>query len=113
MTRPHRHHPGYAAFVAHRVSGVLLALFLPAHYLVLGLALEDAAALDGFLRWTERPLVKLAEWGLVILLSVHLALGLRLLVIELLPWRGPRHGLIGLGAGASLLVGALFLWSAF
>ena len=113
MTRPHRHHPGYAAFVAHRVSGVLLALFLPAHFLVLGLALEDAAALDGFLRWTERPLVKLAEWGLVILLSVHLVLGLRLLVIELLPWRGPRHGLIGLGAGASLLVGALFLWSAF
>ena len=113
MIRPHRHHPGYAAFVTHRVSGVLLALFLPAHFLVLGLALEDAAALDGFLRWTERPLVKLAEWGLVILLSAHLGLGLRLLVIELLPWRGPRHGLIGLGAGASLLVGALFLLSAF
>ncbi len=113
MIRPHRHHPGYAAFVAHRVSGVLLALFLPAHFLVLGLALEDAAALDGFLRWTERPLGKLAEGGLVILLSAHLGLGLRLLVIELLPWRGTRHGLIGLGAGASLLVGALFLWSAF
>ncbi len=113
MTRPHRRHPGYAAFVAHRVSGVLLALFLPAHFLVLGLALEDAAALDGFLRWTERPLVKLAEWGLVILLSVHLVLGLRLLVIELLPWRGPRHGLIGLGVGVSLLAGILFLWSAF
>ncbi len=90
-----------------------MALFLPAHFLVLGLALEDAAALDGFLRWTERPLVKLAEWGLVIMLSVHLGLGLRLLVMEFLPWRGPRHGLIGLGAGASLLVGALFLWSAF
>ncbi|MCH6588292.1 MAG: hypothetical protein IH805_08275, partial [Proteobacteria bacterium] len=59
-----RRHPGYAAFLAHRVSGVLLAIFLPAHFLVLGLALEDAAALDGFLRWTEAPLVKLAEWGL-------------------------------------------------
>ncbi len=82
MTRPHRHHPGYGAFVAHRVSGVLLALFLPAHFLVLAL-------------------------------SAHLVAGLRLLVIELLPWRGPRHGLIGLGAGASLLAGALFLWSAF
>ncbi len=113
MIRPHRNHPGYGAFVAHRVSGVLLALFLPAHFLVLGLALEDAAALDGFLRWTEAPLVKIAEWGLVIALSAHLAAGLRLLVIELLPWRGPRHGLIGLGAGVSLLAGALFLWSAF
>ncbi len=113
MIRPHRNHPGYGAFVAHRVSGVLLTLFLPAHFLVLGLALEDAAALDGFLRWTENPLVKLAEWGLVIVLSAHLAAGLRLLVIELLPWRGARHGLIGLGAGASLLAGILFLMSAF
>ncbi len=80
---------------------------------MLGLALEDAAALDGFLRWTEDPLVKIAEWGLVIALSAHLAAGLRLLVIEFLPWRGPRHGLIGLGAGVSLLAGILFLWNAF
>ena len=113
MIRPHRNHPGYGAFVAHRVSGVLLALFLPAHFLVLGLALEDAAALDGFLRWTEAPAVKIAEWGLVIALGAHLGLGLRLLVIEVLPWRGPRHRLIGLGVGAALVAGALFLWSAF
>ncbi len=33
--------------------------------------------------------------------------------LPLRPWRGARHGLIGLGAGASLLAGALFLWSAF
>ena len=108
-----RRHPGYAAFLAHRVSGVLLAIFLPAHFLVLGLALEDAAALDGFLRWTEAPLVKLAEWGLVLLLTAHLATGLRLLALELLPWRGARHGWIGWGAGASLAVGLAFLWSAF
>ena len=113
MTRPHRRHPGYAAFVAHRVSGVLLALFLPAHFLVFGLALEDAAALDGFLRWSDAPLVKIAEWGLVVLLAVHLNFGLRLLLLELLPWRGARHGLIGLGAGVSLVLGALFLLSAF
>ncbi len=114
-TRPWaaRRHPGYAAFLAHRVSGVLLALFLPAHFLVLGLALEDAAALDGFLRWTEAPLVKLAEWGLVLLLTVHLAAGLRLLALELLPWRGARHGWIGWGAGAAFAIGLVFLWSAF
>ncbi len=111
--RPGRGHPGYAAFVAHRVSGVLLALFLPVHFLVLGLALEDAAALDAFLVWSADPAVKIAEWGLVVLLTTHLAAGLRLLVIELLPWRGARHGLIGLGAGAALLAGALFLLNAF
>ena len=113
MMRRARNHPGYLAFLAHRVSGVCLALFLPAHFWVLGLALENSTALDGFLRWSDRPLVKAAEWGLVILLSAHLAAGIRLLVIELLPWRGARHGLIGLGAGVSLLAGALFLLRAF
>ncbi len=108
-----RRHPGYAAFLAHRVSGVLLAVFLPAHFLVLGLALENAAALDGFLTWTEAPLVKLAEWGLVLLLTVHLAAGLRLLALELLPWRGARFGLIGWGAGATFAIGLAFLWQAF
>ncbi len=108
-----RRHPGYATFLVHRVSGVLLALFLPAHFLVLGLALEDAAALDGFLRWTELLLVKLAEWGLVLLLTVHLAAGLRLLALELLPWRGARHGWIGWGAGAAFAIGLAFLWSVF
>ena len=110
MIRPTQGHPGYLAFAAHRVSGVLLALFLPAHFLVLGLALEDAAALDGFLAWTEDPLVKVAEWGLVVLLALHLSAGLRLLLIELLPWRGPYHGLIGLGAVASLAAGVIFIF---
>jgi fumarate reductase subunit D len=27
-----RNHPGYWAFLVHRVSGVLLALYLPAHF---------------------------------------------------------------------------------
>ncbi len=108
-----RRHPGYAAFLAHRISGVLLAVFLPAHFLVLGLALEDAAAFEGFLRWTEAPLVKFAEWGLVVLLGAHLAAGLRLLALELLPWRGARFGLIGWGASATFAIGLAFLWSAF
>ena len=55
-----RSHPAYWAFVVHRVSGVGLALFLPLHFLVLGLMLEPATA-DAFFSWTEQPLVKLAE----------------------------------------------------
>ena len=108
-----RNHATYWAFVVHRVSGVLLALFLPLHFLALSLSLRGAAALEGFLRWTEQPLVKLAEWALVLLLTAHLVAGLRLLALELLPWRGARHGLLGWGAGATLAVGLVFLWSAF
>ncbi len=41
---------GYWASLAQQVTGVLLALFLPAHFWVLGLAIESEARLDGFLR---------------------------------------------------------------
>ena len=35
-----RMHPGYWAFVVHRVSGLALAVFLPVHFWALGLALQ-------------------------------------------------------------------------
>ena len=111
MIRPHRNHPGYWAFLLHRASGLGLVIFLPFHFLVLGLALESAAALDGLLAWTEQPLVKAAELGLVVLLTAHLAGGLRLLAIEFLPWRDWQKTLIALASGIALAAGALFLLS--
>ncbi|WP_420402669.1 hypothetical protein [Nisaea sp.] len=108
MIRASRNHPGWWAALGHRLSGLALALFLPAHFLVLGLALEDGTALDDMLAWTEQPLVKVAEWGLVMLLTLHLGFGLRVLALEFLPWRDPLKMLISLGAGASLLAGLLF-----
>ena len=71
-----RDHPSYWAFLVHRVSGLLLSLFLPLHFWALGQALAGEAALDGFLRWTERPLVKASEVALVFLLAAHLAVGI-------------------------------------
>ena len=73
-----RNHPAYWAFIVHRASGLLLAVFLPFHFWALGQALQGAAALDGFLHWTQQPLVKLAEIGLVLLLAAHMAGGVRL-----------------------------------
>lgn len=104
-----RNHPSYWAFVLHRVSGLALALFLPVHLYVLALALEGEAALDGFLRWTEHPLVGLAETGLVVLLAAHVAGGLRLLAVEFLPWRDWQKALIALGGGFALGAGLLYL----
>lgn len=103
-----RGHPGYWAFVVHRVSGVLLALFLPAHFVALGSALESAAAFDAFLDWTRLPLVKFAEWGVVLLLAAHLSGGVRLLALEFLPWRDWQKTLAALAAGASLAVALAF-----
>ena len=103
----------YGAALMQRLSGIALALFLPAHFLVLGLALEGAAALDGFLAWTEMPLVKLAEGVLVLLLGLHLVGGIRVLVIEFFAWRDGRADLIAWTAALSLACSGGFLLSAF
>lgn len=105
--RAHQH-PAWWAFLVHRLSGLALGLFLPLHFWALAQALQGAAGLDGFLRLTDHPLVKLAEWGLVVLLALHLAGGVRLLLIEFGPWSGLRKNLIAAGAGFGALVGLAF-----
>lgn len=85
-----RAHPGFILAMAHRLSGLALAAFLPLHFLTLGTALQGAAALDETLRLLDLPAFKIGEWVLVILLAVHAACGLRVLVIEFRPWSGPR-----------------------
>ena len=103
-----RNHPAYWAFIVHRASGLLLTVFLPFHFWALGQALQGAEALDGFLRWTEYPLVKLAETGLVLLLAAHLTGGVRLLMLEFLAWRDWQMNLLAIAAGASLVAGLAF-----
>lgn len=103
-----RNHPAYWAFVVHRVSGIALAAFLPAHFWALSQALNGEAALDAFLRFADAPLYKLAEWGLVVLLAAHLGGGLRLLVIEFLPWSGLRKDWIAATVGISIAAGLAF-----
>ena len=104
-----RNHPAYWAFLAHRVSGVLLSLFLPLHFWALGRALQGDAGLDAFLRWSEQPLVKFAETVLVVLLAAHLTGGLRLLALEFLAWRDWHKSLLALAAGIALGAGLAFL----
>jgi fumarate reductase subunit D len=108
-----RNHSAYWAFLVHRISGLLLALFLPAHFWALARAIEGAARLDSFLRWTESPWVRLAETGLVVLLAAHLAGGLRIMALELLAWRDGQKTAIALSAGASLAIGLIFLLQVF
>ena len=104
-----RNHPAYWAFAVHRLSGVLLALFLPLHFWALGQALHGEARLDAFLRWSDQPLVKFAETVLVVLLAAHLTGGLRLLALEFLAWRDWHKSLLALAAGVTLAAGIAFL----
>ena len=104
-----RSHTAYWAFVVHRVSGVLLALFLPLHFWALGQALTGEAKLESFLRWSDQPLVKFAEVALVLLLAAHMTGGLRLLALEFLAWRDWHKSLLALAAGVALAAGLVFL----
>lgn len=82
MLSPLRSHKSYLASLGHRVSGLALALFLPFHFMMLASALGGAESLAGALAWVDQPVFKIAEWGLVILLALHLSFGIRVLGLE-------------------------------
>jgi len=103
-----RNHPAYWAFIVHRTSGLLLAVFLPFHFWALAQALQGPQALDGFLQWTQHPLVKFGETALVVLLAAHMTGGVRLLMLEFLAWRDWQKSLLAVAAGVSLAVGLAF-----
>jgi fumarate reductase subunit D len=92
----------------HRVSGIALAIYLPVHFWALSRALEGERALDAFLAWTEDPLVKAGEWGIVVALAAHFAGGLRVLALEFLPWRDWQKTLTA-GAAALTVAAGLAL----
>lgn len=111
--KTYRNHRAYWAFLGHRISGLMLAVFLPIHFYALGLALEGADALDRFLAISELPYVTFAEWGLVSLLALHFFFGARLLVLEFFVWPSPRQARLGWvmgGAAGALAVGLVFLF---
>jgi fumarate reductase subunit D len=106
-----RNHPAYWAFVVHRVSGVLLVFFLPVHFFALGQALHGEAQFDSYLLWTEYPLVKFAEFGIVFMLAAHMAGGMRLLMLEFLAWRDWNQTLLAGAAGIAVAFGLAFLFN--
>lgn len=104
-----RSHPTWIAFLVHRVSGLLLALFLPLHFWALGTAIQGEARLEGFIRWADNPLVKAAETILVVLLAAHLAGGLRVMALEFLGWRARQKDMVAVSAGIAFAAGVMFL----
>lgn len=100
-----RGHTAYMAFLVHRISGVLLGLFIPLHLWTLGRAVNE---LDNFLIWSNQPLVKFAETGLVLMLALHLGGGIRLLMLELLGWRDWHKTLAAAAVTGGVAVALLF-----
>jgi fumarate reductase subunit D len=109
----HRSNPLWLAALVHRLSGLALAIFLPFHFLALGLAISGEAKLETFLRWTDQPWVKLSEGILLGLLAVHMLGGLRLLALENLGWRTRQTWIALFASAAAMCVTFAFLASVF
>jgi fumarate reductase subunit D len=109
----HRSNALWLAALVHRLAGLALAAFLPLHFLALGLAIAGEAQLESFLRWSDRPIVKLSETALVFLLAIHMLGGLRLLVLENFAWLDGQKRLVVLAAAASAVAAFAFLARVF
>lgn len=103
----------WIAFLLHRLSGLALALFLPVHFYVLGLTVRATASLDAYLVLLHHPAARLAEFALVFLLAAHLFGGLRILVLEFLPWRDWQKSLAAGAAALAFLAACAFLLRTF
>ena len=95
------------AVLGHRVSGLVLALFLPIHLAVFGQSLTSHAALDQSLALTALPWLKPVSCALVGLLIIHLCFGARVLLIEFGPVSSPARLRLGWIAGG--LIAAVLL----
>ncbi len=83
MLSPLRSHKSYLASIGHRASGLALTLFLPIHFLMLASALGGPESLDNALALAEQPVFRIAEWGLVFFLALHLSFGIRVIGLEM------------------------------
>ena len=101
--------PGFLAAMLHRLSGIALAIFLPMHFIALGMALGGADSLQSFLGVTQTGFVRGAEWGLVTALGMHMALGIRVLAIEIFAVRERGAIVVSACVACSITVGLLFL----
>jgi fumarate reductase subunit D len=109
MIRDPHLRPGFLAAMLHRLSGIALAIFLPMHFIALGMALGGADSLQSFIGVTHNGFVRVAEWGLVTALGMHMALGIRVLAIEFFAVRERGAIVVSACVACSLTVGLLFL----
>jgi fumarate reductase subunit D len=105
----HRKNLLWLAALLHRLSGLGLAIFLPLHFLTLGLAIGGEARLDSFLRWSDAPAVKIGEAVLMFLLAVHALGGLRLLAVENLAWHDGQKRNAAVATAFAAAVAIVFL----
>jgi fumarate reductase subunit D len=105
--------PLFWAKLIHRVSGLVLAFFLPIHFWALSHALDGAAALSRVMRISDNSLYKASEWALVLLLALHMTGGLRILWMEKLDISASLKDALAWCVGISFLIAMIFAFNRF
>ena len=101
--------------IAHRISGVLLFLAMPALLYLLELSLSSEAGFRQAGAMLSAPIPRLLGWLLAVALLYHLIAGCRHLLMDIgfgETWRGGKAGaqaVVALSALAAILAG-IWLW---
>ena len=75
-------HSGSIAWVGHRISGLILLLYLILHLWGLGSAAGGKAAFDNQMRAFEGPFFELLEALVVLIAAFHMFNGLRIIAVD-------------------------------
>ena len=76
-------HSGSVAWILHRVSGVILVIYLALHLWGLGSAAGGEAAFDNRMRTFSGPVFDLFEALVVLIAAFHMFNGLRIIAVDL------------------------------
>jgi succinate dehydrogenase / fumarate reductase cytochrome b subunit len=91
------------SWVAHRVTGVLLFLFLLVHVLDTALVRVSPEAYNAVIGAYKTPILGLGEAGLVLAVAFHAFNGLRLILVDF--WsKGPKYQRVMLWVVVGLVV---------
>lgn len=99
----YRGREGMWSWVGHRVTGVVIFLFLLVHVLDTALVRVSPGAYDAVIGTYKNPLMAIGELGLVAAIMFHAFNGLRLVLVDF--WKsGPKYH-------RQLLWGVLIVWA--
>ena len=111
----YRGRSGQWAFVAHRVSGLGVLLFLLLHIVDVSMVIASPRAYHEIHELYGNVFLRLFEVGLLFALLFHALNGLRIAVVDFFPWGAPHQrqlliGVVGLTLTAGLPGAVVILW---
>jgi succinate dehydrogenase / fumarate reductase, cytochrome b subunit len=78
--------PGMGSFWIQRVTGVILALYLIPHILIISTAkLHSGAMFTTVIGWMDSPIVWVLELFMILGLAFHMLNGLRIILVDFFP----------------------------